>query len=232
MVVKEVTWEVTLHATGKPDGDNDAHGGEENAGPVINNGSQGHNASEGSIGRNVQRVEARSVKCEAGTSHSGVEQLSITQAEIRQQKERERKGKQKQRKRATMRTTLEEALARVDTAGASLDTLNSLDSAIVSAKRILEHGGASSSMDAPVLSSCASSDLPELLRQAEGKSSNLRRKVRAMAKAAAYDQLQEGLVRSAVAESSAYVQKQQPSSIELQPSGLSSASIASADENI
>jgi len=80
-----------------------------------------------------------------------------------------------------------------------------------------------------VVSSSASSDLPELLRQAEEKSLNLRSKMRAMAKAAAYDQLEEGLVRSAVAESSAHVQEQQQSSIELLPSAMSSAAIASAE---
>jgi hypothetical protein len=98
--------------------------------------------------------------------------------ECQQQKERERKGKQKQRKRATMcatremtRATLEEALARVDTAGASLDTLNALNAVIMSAK--------------PVVSSCAGNDLlTELLRQAEEKSLNLLLEVRATAKAA------------------------------------------------
>jgi hypothetical protein len=44
-------------------------------------------------------------------------------------------------------------------------------------------------------------------RQAEERSLNLRFEVRATAKAAAYDQLEERLVRSAVAESSAQVQE-------------------------
>jgi hypothetical protein len=58
----------------------------------------------------------------------------------------------------------------VETTGASFDTLNALDSAIMFAKRILEHnGGASSSMNALVVS-LASGDLHELLRQAEVKS--------------------------------------------------------------
>jgi hypothetical protein len=48
-----------------------------------------------------------------------------------------------------------------------------------------------------------------------------------MAKAAAYDQLKEGLVQLAVAESSARVQEQQPSRIEPPPSGRSA--IASAE---
>jgi hypothetical protein len=69
----------------------------------------------------------------------------------KQQLERERKGKQRQRKRATARASLEEALIRVETARASLDNLNALDAAIVSAKRILEHGGASCSTDALVV---------------------------------------------------------------------------------
>jgi hypothetical protein len=44
------------------------------AGPVFNNGNQGHNESEGhGISRNAQRVEACSFECEAGTSHSEVE---------------------------------------------------------------------------------------------------------------------------------------------------------------
>jgi hypothetical protein len=108
----------------KPDGEMDAHGGEENAVPMgFDNDGQGHNEPEGSIGRNVQRVEASSAECETGTSHSGVKEPTSTQAERRQQKEREKKWKGKQQKRATTWATLEEALARVDTAGASLDTL-------------------------------------------------------------------------------------------------------------
>ena len=91
-----------------------SHIGEENAGLVFYDDDQNHNEPEGSVGRNVQRMEASSIECEAGTSHSGVEQPTITQAEHRQQKERERKGKQRQRKRATTLATLEEALARVD----------------------------------------------------------------------------------------------------------------------
>jgi hypothetical protein len=173
-------------------------------------------------------MEASSVECEAGTLHSGVEQPMITQAERRQQKERERKGKQRQHKRATTRATLEEALARVDTTWASLDTLNALDTVIVSARRIREHSGASSSMDGPVVSS-ASSNLPELLRQAEEKSVYLRGEIRAMAKAAAYDELEEGLVRSAVDESSAHIQERQQSSIEPPLAGTSASAIASAE---
>jgi hypothetical protein len=73
----------------------------------------------------------------------------------------------------------------VDTAGASLDILNALDAAIVSAKRIYNTGCASSSTNAPVGSSSASVDLPELLRQAEQKSSYLRREVRAVSEAIA-----------------------------------------------
>jgi hypothetical protein len=170
--IYEMGRDVACHS--KPDGEMDAH-----AGPVFNNGAQGHNESKGhSISRNVKRMEAGNVECEPVTSHSRVEQPATTQAECQQQKERERKGKQKQRKKATMcatreitRATLEEALARVDTAEASLDTLNSLDAVIMSAK--------------PVVSSCASSDLlPELLGQAGEKSLNLLREVRAMAKAA------------------------------------------------
>jgi hypothetical protein len=167
------------------DGEMDTHGEEENAVPVLDNSNQSHNELEDGIGRNVQQVEANSsVECEAGTLHSGVvEQPTTTQAERRQQKERERKGKQRQQKRAITWATLEEALARVDTAGASLDTLNALDAAIVSAKRIHEHSGASSSTDAQVVPSSASSDLPEVLRQAEEKSVNLRLEMRAVAKA-------------------------------------------------
>jgi hypothetical protein len=134
----------------------EAHGGEVNGVPaVFDNNGQGHIEPQDSISRSVQQVEACSAECEAGTSHSGVEQPTTTQAERRQQNERERKGKQRQRKRATAQATLEETLARVDTAGASLDTLNALDAAIVSAKRILEHGGASCSTDAPMVSSFA-----------------------------------------------------------------------------
>mmetsp|Transcript_39681 Transcript_39681/g.66593 ORF Transcript_39681/g.66593 Transcript_39681/m.66593 type:complete len:445 (+) Transcript_39681:802-2136(+) len=103
----------------------------------------------------------------------------------KQQLERERKGKQRQRKRATAHASLEEALTRVETSLASLDNLNALDAAIVSAKRILEHGSASSSTDELVVSSCASSGLLELLRQAEEKWSHLSREVlRAMRRAA------------------------------------------------
>jgi hypothetical protein len=75
----------------------------------------------------------------------------------------------------------------------------------VCAKRILEHDGVSSSADAPVVPS-AGSDLPELLRQAEEKALNLSGEMRARAKAVAYDLLEEGLVRSAVAESSTHIQ--------------------------
>jgi hypothetical protein len=114
----------------------------------------------------------------------------------------------------------------VDTAGASLDTLNVLDAAIKSAKRMLEHGVASPSVDAPKASASASTDLLELFRQAEERSLNLRLEVCAMAKAAAYDKLEEGLVRSAVAESSAHVQEQLPSGIEPPPSGTLAAAMA------
>jgi hypothetical protein len=121
----DIVQNAALHS--KPDGDIDANGGEENAGLVFDNNAQSHNEPDGSIGRNVQWVEAGSVECEAGTSHGGKEQPTITQAESLQQNDKERKGKQWQRKRAITRTTLEEALARVDTAdGASLDTLNAL----------------------------------------------------------------------------------------------------------
>jgi hypothetical protein len=116
----------------------------------------------------------------------------------------------------------------VDTAGASLDTLNALDaSAIASTKRILEHGGASSSTDALVVS--ASSHLPEMLRQAEEKSLILRGEIPAMAKAAAVDQLEEGVVHPAVAESISHIKEQQLRSIEPPPSGMSSVAIASAE---
>jgi Sec-independent protein translocase protein TatA len=78
-----------------------------------------------------------------------------------------------------------------------------------------------------VLSS-ESSELPELLRQAGETLLNTRGEMRAMAKAAAVDQLEEGLVRLAVAESWAHIQEQQQSSIETPPWGTaSSASIAS-----
>jgi hypothetical protein len=79
----------------------------------------------------------------------------------------------------------------VDTAGASLDTLNALDAAILSTKQILEHGGTLSSTDAPVGSSCAIIGLAELLRQAEEKASNLRREVRVVAEAATVDLLED-----------------------------------------
>jgi hypothetical protein len=191
----------------KPNGEINAHGREENAGLVFDNDCRSHNEPEGSIGRIVQRVDASSLKCKAGNLHSGVEQLTITQAERHQRKERERKGKERQRKRATTQAALEEALAQVETAGASLDTLNALDAAIVSAKRIREHGGASSSTDAPVVS-LASGDLPEAVEASRGEVAlNLRCEMHAMAKAAAVDQLEEGLVRSAVAESSAHIQE-------------------------
>jgi len=128
------------------------------------------------------------------------------------QKEMERKGKERQQKMATGRATLEEALAQVETAGASLDTLNVLDTAIVSVRRILiEHGGtSSSSMDHALEVPSAGRDLPELLRHAEGEFLNLRRRARAAAVAmlAATDSLEEaGLVRSADAESSSVQSK-------------------------
>jgi len=205
-----------------------AHGGEESAGLVFDNTGRGHNELEGSISRGVQRVEDSSVACEAGTCwHSGVQQPTTTQAEKhRQPKQRER---QRQRKRATTRATLEEALAQVNAAGASLDTLNALDAAIVSAKRILEHGGTSSSTDAPVGSSCAIIGLPELLRQAEEKASNLRREVHVVAEAATVDLLEERLVQSAVVELSAHIQEQQPRCVEPPPSAALTLAIASAE---
>jgi hypothetical protein len=139
----------------KPDKDINAHGGEENAGLVFYNDSLRHNEPEGSIAINMQQVEAAvSVELQAGASHSGIEQSTITQAERQQQKERERKGKQRQRKRATTQATLEEALAHVDAAGASMDTLNMLESAVVSAKRILEHSGASCRLQVVTCLSC------------------------------------------------------------------------------
>jgi len=52
---------------------------------------------------------------------------------------------------------------------------------------------------------------------------------RVMAKAAAYDQLEEGLVRSVVAEWSAHVQEQQQSSIEPLLSAMPSSAIGSAE---
>jgi hypothetical protein len=108
-----------------------------------------------------------------------------------------------------------------------IDTLNALDEAIVSAKRILEHGGASSSTDTPVVSSCAiSDDLPELLRQVEEKALNLRREVHAMAKASTVDFFEEGLVRSAVAESSAHIQER---SIDLRLLATLSSAIATTE---
>jgi ankyrin repeat protein len=177
----------------------------------------------------VRRVGESSVACEVGTLHSGLEQPTTRQAECRLHKERERKGKQRQRKRTTTRATLEEALAQMNTAGASLDTLNVLDAAIVSAKRILEHGGASSSTDALVVSSCTIIDLPELLRQAEEKALNSRREVHAMAKAASVDLFEEGLVRLAVAESSAHMQEQQQNRVEPPPSATLLSAIALAE---
>jgi hypothetical protein len=123
----------------KPDREIDAHGEEGSACPVFNSDDQSHNESENSIARSLQWVEASSVPCDAGISHSIEKEPTTTQAERRQQKERERKGKQRQQKRATTWKTLEEALARVDNAGASLDVL---DAANVSARRLLEHSGA------------------------------------------------------------------------------------------
>jgi hypothetical protein len=77
----------------KPNGEIDAQGGENTAGLVFDSGGLSHNKPEGSIGRDVQRVEASSVECEAGTTHSRVEQPTITQAERHRQKERERQRK-------------------------------------------------------------------------------------------------------------------------------------------
>jgi hypothetical protein len=75
-----------------PNGEMDTHSGENNADPVFSNYGQGHNEPAGSIGRNVQQGEAHSVECEAGTSDSGVEQPTTTQAERQQQKERRGEG--------------------------------------------------------------------------------------------------------------------------------------------
>jgi hypothetical protein len=110
----------------------------------------------------------------------------------------------------------------VDTAGVSLDTLNTLDAAIEYVKRSFEHGGTSSSTDAPVVSLCTSSDLAMLLRKAEEKAVNLRREVCAVAEAAAVELLEEGLVLSAVNELAVHVQEQQQSRIEPLPSAIDS----------
>jgi hypothetical protein len=165
--MKEMTWHMTLHSSENPM-EKAMHTAERRMLALFfDNNCRSHDEPEGSIGRNVQRVDASSLKCKAGNLHSGVEQLTITQAERHQRKERERKGKERQRKRATTQAALGEALAQVETAGASLDTLNALDTAIVSAKRIREHGGASSSTDAPVVS-FASGDLPEAVEASRG----------------------------------------------------------------
>jgi protein-tyrosine-phosphatase len=104
----------------------------------------------------------------------------------------------------------------VETAGASLDTTDALDAAIVSARRILNAPSSIFELQFP----SASSDLPELLRQAEERLVNLRRE----AKAAVAKQLEHaeqselldpyGLVQSAMAESSAQIEQRQQSSIE------------------
>jgi hypothetical protein len=175
----------------EPYGEIHAHGGEENAGPAFNISDQGRSvsshrfmASQLVTGR---QSTSRPVECEAGTSHSGVEQRTTTQAERRQQKDREQKKQKKQRKWETKRATLEEALARVDTEGASSDNLDALEVAIACAKQIPEHGGASSSADASVASSCERVALPELLRQAEEKSTNLKREMNAVPNKASAD---------------------------------------------
>jgi hypothetical protein len=72
-------------------------------------------------------------------------------------------------------------------------------------------------------------DLSELLRQAEEKTLHLRGALRTMAKTAAVDSWEEGLVRSAVAESSANIQEQQQRSNEPPPLATSSFAIASAE---
>jgi hypothetical protein len=77
----------------KTDREIETHCGEENAGPVINKDEQRHNEPESSISRNVQRVEASIVECEAGTLHSGVEQPPTTTQVEHCNKKRERKGR-------------------------------------------------------------------------------------------------------------------------------------------
>jgi hypothetical protein len=60
----------------KPDGEIDAYGGEESAGPVFNTDGLAQNEYEGDTGSNVLRLEqgqrASSVEYEAGTSHGEV----------------------------------------------------------------------------------------------------------------------------------------------------------------
>jgi RING finger protein 26 len=53
--------------------------------------------------------------------------------------------------------------------------------------------------------------------------------MRPMTKAAAYDQVEEGLVRSAVAKSSVHLQEQQQSSMKLPLSGTSLSALAPAE---
>ena len=71
----DMTRDAALHT----DGEINAYGGGDNNG-------RSHNEPEGSIGRNVQPVEAGSIECEASTSHGEVEQTTITQAGHREQK--------------------------------------------------------------------------------------------------------------------------------------------------
>jgi hypothetical protein len=80
------------------------------------------------------------------------------------------------------------------------------------------------------VASCASSDLPKLLRQAEEKALDLRCELRAVAKAAAFESFEEQPVRSAVAESSAHLEEQhQQSSVEPPLLTTSSSATASAE---
>jgi hypothetical protein len=88
-------------------------------------------------------------------------------------------------------------MARADTVagGASNGALAALDAAIKDARRAFEHSGSGGGSGSASASSM-------LMRWAEDKASAMRSEARARAKAMAVDSVEEGLVRSAVAESS------------------------------
>jgi len=103
----------------KPDGGIDAHGGKENAGLVFNNGGQEHNKLEGNISRNVQQVEASGVQYEADSCRRGGAADDNHTSGALATKREGRSGNGTGR-------PLEEVLARVHTARASLDTFDAL----------------------------------------------------------------------------------------------------------
>jgi hypothetical protein len=113
---------------------------------------------------------------------------------------------------------------------ASGGILAALDAAIEDARRAFEHNGGGSGLgSASSICESGRGALMPLLRRAEDKASAMRSEARARAKAIYVDSLEEGLVRSAVAESSSAQMSQMLP--EWESSGSESRIMAPSTEN-